>query len=195
MFFSIYLAYELGFISLPFLNGGGGTPTQTSSYGTVPNLTNLTYQDAVQRAKQFHFNLELSRGPQDGIVNGQNPLANTSLALGGTISVTTTNMTKVPNVKPGDVLEAVEQTITNADLKWVVQKVSNNPALPANYVTGVNPKSGASVPIHTTVTIFVTNYNVTPTPSSTPSPSPSPKPSPSPTPSPSPSPGPSPSPT
>jgi serine/threonine protein kinase len=193
--FSVYLAFQLGFIKLP-IGGGGGTATQTPIYGKVPLLKGLTYPNAKQLAEKDHFNLARSSGPADGIVDNQQPPAGTSLLLGDTISVTTTNMTKVPQVPPGATVEQVEQLLQQADLNiYTVKSAGYNSSVnQPNIVARLDPPSGQAVTINTPVTIYVWNLNATPTPTVTPTPSLSPKPSPTPSPSPSPTPSPTPSP-
>ncbi len=100
----------------------------------------------------------------------------------------TTNVT-VPTNLNGQSLDTVEQLLTQKGLSYKVKSAGIDPNQAANIVTRTDPKSGTSVTVGTTITLYVVNYT-NGSPAATPSPNPTVNPSPSPTPKPSPSPSP-----
>src|SRR5579883_1096084 len=197
--FSVYLAAELNFISLPFLNNNA--PTATPQTAQVPSLIGDTWSQAQQAATSAGFQLHSSNGSQDGVVLSQNPLANSIAATGSTIDVqmgmgtATPTTVQVPNGLVGQSLATVEELLTEAGLSYKIQPAGVDPTMQPNTVKSVNPPSGQSVPPGYKVTIYVVNYtDGSPAPTPTPSPTPV-RPTPTPTPSPTPTPTPTPSPT
>jgi eukaryotic-like serine/threonine-protein kinase len=173
MGFSIYLAARLGFLTLPFLNTGAGTPTQTILTNKVPDLRGKDFTTAKTLATNAGFTLTPAPGStQEGIVASQSPDPNAFLAKGDPIVVTMTTTTIVPALKQGATLEEVEQLITAADLQWQTQSVGKDSTLPPNAVSGLNPPSGTTVKLKTLVTIYVKNLDATPSPSPGPTPTP-----------------------
>lgn len=194
--FSVFLAANLNFITLPFL-GGGSNPTGTSSpqMGTVPRLVGQTWTDAQKSAQDAGFKLQSNDGSQDGVVKSQDPAAGTSLSLNSTIDVQMgSNMVQVPSDLDGHSLSAVEQLLTSAGLTYTIQYGGTDPTKPADTVDHVSPASGTQVPVGSSVTIYVVNGThgsptVTPTaaaPTATPTPRPTATPTPTPTPIPTP---------
>jgi serine/threonine protein kinase len=95
--FSVYLAVQLGFITLPFFNGGA-SPTPGAVTARVPNLVGDDYSRAKATAENAGFNVALANGQTstDGVVAKQSPMAGVPYAKGSTIIVTMTTKTKVP---------------------------------------------------------------------------------------------------
>ncbi len=198
--FSIYLAVQLGFISLPFFNGGS-TPTPAVTQLDVPDLRGMTWAEALQTANRDGFQLRSKTGDFLGVVVSQNPSPPAKGRKGDFIEVQMqVKKAVVPSFPVNSSLAAVEQILSNAGFtKYTVTSDGPDPALPPNTVSKLSPPPGSSVAVDSQITIYVKNYTngspvVTPTLSPTAKPSPSPSPTPSPTPSPSPSPTPSPSP-
>ncbi len=95
--FSFYLAAQLGFITLPFFNGGA-SPTPGAVTARVPNLIGDDYSRAKATAENAGFSVALANGQTstDGVVAKQSPMAGVPYAKGSTIIVTMTTKTKVP---------------------------------------------------------------------------------------------------
>lgn len=179
--FSVYLAAYLGFISLPFINSGSPSATPSvTQMGTVPNLVDKSWVDAQQTAASAGFRLQSADGSQEGVVKTQSPQAGTPLALNSTIDVQMgpANIL-VPDGLVGQSLDTVEHLLQNAGLLYTIQDAGADPTKQANTVTRVDPASGKSVQVGSTVTIYVANYThgspaVTPTPKPKPTPTPVP---------------------
>jgi serine/threonine protein kinase len=200
--FSIYLAVQLGFISLPFFNSGS-TPTPGVVYDVVPDLRGLSWSEAQDKATKAGFNLQLSIGSTSisGIVKLQSYKPGDKAPKGTILYVTMEPKTnKIPPISPGTTLGPYEYLLQQLGFNnYIVKPDGTDPNLQPNAVSRVNPSPGISVAVDSQITIYVKNYTsgspvVTPTLSPTAKPSPSPSPTPSPTPSPSPSPTPSPTP-
>jgi hypothetical protein len=208
--FSIYLAAELHFISIPGI-GPNPTPTaQTSLQVKVPDLRHLDYQTALKRASAIGFILQVSDNNTNGIVINQTPEPDALAAKGSRILVEFGSPTKTVTVPPnlvGNTLSDAEQILTNAGLSYGIQPAGSDPTKEPNTVIKADPPSGDTIPVGQRVILYVANYSTStptavpttlptpsPTPTAKPSPSPTPTPTPTPTPSPSPSPTPSPSP-
>jgi len=86
--FSIYLAAELGFITLPFIKGSNPTPAVITAI--VPNLVGDEYATAQTEAEKAGFHLQLATGQTstDGVVVKQAPAAGQFYPKGDTIEVT-----------------------------------------------------------------------------------------------------------
>lgn len=183
--FSVYLAAYLNFISLPFMNNGSASTPSVTQMGTVPDLLDKSWVDAQQVAASAGFRLQSADGTQDGVVKSQSPQAGTRLTLNSTIDVQMgpANV-KVPDGLVGQSLDTVEHLLQNAGLRYTIQDAGTDATKQANTVTRVDPESGKSVQVGSSVTIYVVNYThgspaVTPTPRPTPT---LPKPTPTPTP-------------
>jgi serine/threonine protein kinase len=89
--FSVYLAVQLGFITLPFINGGA-SPTPGAVTARVPNLVGDDYSRAKATAENAGFSVALANGQTstDGVVAKQSPTAGVPYAKGSTIIVTIT---------------------------------------------------------------------------------------------------------
>ena len=207
--FSVYLASELRFIDLPFINNGSG-PTVASTYGTVPNLLGLDYQHALAKTTAAGFKLQANNNVTTGVVVHQSPRAGDKASKGSYITVQMGTATPTPTITVpphlvGNTLAAAEEILQNAKIPYKVQSAGSDPRQGPNIVTRVNPPEGSPLPSGQSVTLYVVNLTRTPTvtpsptpkptPTATPSPTPSPIPSPtsSPTPMPSPTPSPTPS--
>src|SRR5713226_2799460 len=167
--FSIFLAIRLGFLTLPFSNGGS-TPTQVVQI-VIPDLRGLTYREAQQTATSQGFQLTSQNGTV-GLVSDQSPRPPAKVKQGETIVVRMDpNETKVPsaNVLVGNTLDNAEHSITNARLKFTV--ISDGPhAGGPNTVSRVAPAPGSFVAVGSTVTIYVWNLTPNSTPTVTPTP-------------------------
>ena len=206
--FSIYLANQLGFIKLPFLNNGVGTPTATVSVMTpVPKLIGKDYATALSIAQSAGFKL-IVKGytspdtpPASYVVTQQSPEWTAKARMGSTIEVTMgPKTTTVPNIPVGTTLAAAELTLQNAGLNVKIVDAGPNSKYGPNTVVRVQPAPGASIDVNGTVTLDVANYTagtpgVTPTTSPSPTPTKTPDPSPSPTTTPDPTPTSTPDPT
>ena len=85
--FSVYLSAQLGFINLPFINGGNPTPAVITA--SVPNLVGDDYSTAQTEAGKAGFHLQLANGSStDGVVVKQAPAAGQFYPKGDTIEVT-----------------------------------------------------------------------------------------------------------
>ena len=199
--FSLFLAADLGYIHIPGLNIGNPTPTPAVPGVKVPDLTGLSYAQALSTATSQGFILQ-TEGSTAGVVTKQNPAAGNNAASGTTIVVSfgpaPPKTVIVPNGLLGISVTRAEAILTGAHIPYTtVDTQVTDPTKPKNYVEQVSPASGQSIPVNTPVQLSIGNdTNVTPTvtPGITPTPSPTPKPSPSPTPSPTPKPSPSPTP-
>jgi len=195
--FSFYLAAALGFINLPFLNGGNPTPATTLI--DVPDLRGLNWQDALTKATAAGFSLRSQTGDTAGVVISQNPSPPAKARSGDTIDVQMgVQKAIIPPITTNTTLASYEALLQSLGFNNFTVKSDGQNDMPPNTVSRVTPPPGSSVPIDSLITIYVKNLNatpaVTPTPSPTAKPTPSPSPKPSPTPSPTPSPAPSPSP-
>jgi serine/threonine protein kinase len=198
--FSIYLAAELHFISIPFINGAS-TPTPSIVYTTVPELRDLSWPQAQASAKNAGFNLQSNNGTS-GVVKFQSYNPGDKVPKGTIIYVTMGPITnKIPVIPSNATLAAYETLLQSLGFnKFNVKSDGTDQNLPPNTVSRVSPSAGSSVAVDTLITIYVKNLNATPAvtpsplPTAKPSPLPTAKPSPSPTVKPSPTPSPSPSP-
>jgi eukaryotic-like serine/threonine-protein kinase len=95
--FSVYLAVQLGFITLPFFNGAT-SPTPGTVTASVPNLVGDDYSTAKATAENAGFRVALANGQTstNGVVAKQSPTAGVSYAKGSTIIVMMTMTTTVP---------------------------------------------------------------------------------------------------
>ncbi len=168
--FSIFLAIRLGFLTLPFSNGGG-TQTPVVTQRDVPDLRGMTYQEAQQTTTSQEFQLTSQNGTV-GLVSDQSPRPPAKGNTGDTIVVRMDpNETKVPsaNVLVGNTLDNAEHSVMNARLKFNV--VSDGPHAGApNTVSRVAPAPGSFVAVGSTVTIYVWNLTPNSTPTVTPTP-------------------------
>ncbi|WP_052887682.1 Stk1 family PASTA domain-containing Ser/Thr kinase [Thermogemmatispora carboxidivorans] len=200
--FSIYLASILGFV--PFLHlSTQATPAPPEV--PVPSLIGLTYQQALTRATNAGFVLQVHNGLTSGYVIRQSPQPPALAPRGSTILVDLQERPTrviVPDGLVGNTLAGAERILRSQGIPFTVQSDGVDPTKPANYVDRTSPQSGQELPNGQSVILYVVNLSTgspTSVPSATatekPSPSPSPSPSPTPSPSPSPTPSPSPSPT
>ena len=193
--FSIFLAAELGFIKLPFINGGA-TPTPAINTATVPDLLGSDYATAQSKAQAAGFTLTLANGAtsQEGVVTRQSPLGGTTYTKGKSIEVTMgPKMTTVPNIPANSSLEVAQQMLLTQGLNAIIKDAGPDNALPPNTVTNVSPAPGSSIAVGANVILYVKNYTagspaVTPTSTTTPNPTPTKTPDPTPTTTPDPTP-------
>ncbi|MBV9690829.1 MAG: protein kinase [Ktedonobacteraceae bacterium] len=196
--FSIFLAAELGFISIPGLNPRvTATPAVASQLVIVPDLRHETFQQALASARKSGFRVRLSSdSPTTGVVINQIPSPGyradpkTSVIEVMLAPATPTPATVVmPDVVNLTLVQA-EKILNDKHIQYtLVQDSFGSP----NVVTSTDPTAGSTITPGTSVKLYVNQYAPTPTPM--PSPSPTPTPMPTPTPSPSPSPTPTPTPT
>jgi serine/threonine-protein kinase len=220
--FSIYLAGELGFISLPGVKSSAVTPAPQQV--TVPNLVGLTYAQAKQTAQSLGFKLQSTNNLTQGVVKQQFPRASQLVLYGSSITVqlgnTPPSAVKMPNLVDTPLAQA-QQSLRDAGIQsqfiQVLQDPNDpiDPRLGANVVTRTDPITGATLKSGATITLYLTNDTqntiVTPppfqntpvvkptvapptptAPPPTPTPTPPPTPTPTPTPPPTPTPGPTP---
>jgi serine/threonine-protein kinase len=186
--FSIYLAAELNFIHLPWLNGSNATPTITIQQFAVPDLRGKTYQAALSTATKAGFTLTVTNGITTGVVINQDPAPPLLAAKGSPIRVTFGSATQQTVVVPpnlvGNTLSGAEQILTNVGLSYSVRPDGADPNnRTPNIVSRVDPSSGTTIPINRTVILYVQNFtNGTPAASPTQNPQPTRNPLPSPTP-------------
>ncbi|TMC56391.1 MAG: PASTA domain-containing protein, partial [Chloroflexota bacterium] len=163
--FSIYLAAELNFIHLPWLNGSNATPTIAVQQIAVPDLRGKTYQAALSAATKTGFTLKVTNGITTGVVINQDPAPPLLAPKGSSIRVTFGSATQTAIVPPnlvGNTLSGAEQILTNAGLRY-----STRP-------DGTDPNNNTP--------------NITPAPRPTPTNTPVPRPTPTNTPVPKPTP-------
>lgn len=201
--FSIYLAGELGFVSLPGLKTQ--IPSSTVSVGVqVPNLINLDYAQAKAVARQRGFQLVVENNLISGKVINQSPGPGNLAKLGETIQVDLASQT-VPTGLVGKSLNVVKQILDKGGIQYTVVSDPNDlqdPNKGPNTVTRVDPNEGQPLQPSLQVTLYVTNVpgssspsvsppvvattavvtQPTPTPTPTPTPMPTPTPTPMPTP-------------
>jgi eukaryotic-like serine/threonine-protein kinase len=171
--FSVYLADYLGFINLPFLNNNSvPVATATPQTAIVPDLVGETWSQAESIATSDGFTLQSSDGSHDGVVKTQSPLPNSTLALRSTIEVQMgASNVSVPANLAGQPLGTVEQLLSTKGLTYTIQSAGVDGTKQPNTVERVSPDSGTSVPVGSSVTIYVVNYtNGSPVPTPTPSP-------------------------
>src|SRR5207253_2145277 len=94
--FSIYLAAELNFIHLPWLNGSNATPTIAVQQIAVPDLRGKTYQAALSAATKTGFTLKVTNGITTGVVINQDPAPPLLAPKGSSIRVTFASPTQKP---------------------------------------------------------------------------------------------------
>ncbi len=188
--FSVYLAAELNFIHIPGIGGPNAAPTSPTVQFPVPNLKQLTYQEAKTRASAAGFTIDVPDGQTAGIVVSQDPAPPALATKGSSIRLkfgpAPQQTVVVPGGLVGNSLTNAEQILRNAGIGWTIQASGNKPSLAANTVSRVDPTSGSPIVKGATVVLYVVNYTngspaVTPSPSPTNTPTPKPKPSPSPT--------------
>ena len=203
--FSIYLAYMLHFISLPWW--GPSTPPPSNTV-VVPNLSGDTLSQARVIVQNDHLNIVVAAsGNQGNCVVKQYPDQGITTQAGTDISV---NLGNCPNTTPtvqatvptgllNQPLVSVEATLTNASIPYTLQSDGTDPTLGNDIVKTTDPAPGEALKAGQQVTLFVVNCSQCNVNGSTPTtgktPTPKPKPSPSPTVGITPSPSPSPSPT
>ncbi len=165
--FSIYLAAELGFLSLPFKSSPAPTATSQAQQVSVPNLQGMSYQQALKVMNAKGFKLQVQNNLTTGIVKDQSPKAGDTAPQGSTILVDLEAGTKVPTDLIGKTLAAAEAELSNDGIQYVAKadpNTPNDPTLDQNIVSGTNPAANATVQSGQTVTVYVVNY--TPTTSS-----------------------------
>ena len=185
--FSIYLAAELNFIHLPWLNGSNATPTIAVQQIAVPDLRGKTYQAALSAATKAGFTLKVTNGITAGVVINQDPAPPLLAPKGSSIRVTFGSATQTAVVPPnlvGNTLSGAEQILTNAGLRYSIRPDGTDPNNNTpNIVSKVDPPSGTTIPIDRTVILYVQNFtNGTPAASPTQNPRPTNTPVPRPTP-------------
>jgi serine/threonine-protein kinase len=195
--FSVYLAAELNFIHIPGLGGPNAAPTNPVVQFAVPDLKNLSYQEAKIRATGAGFNIDVPDNITTGVVVSQDPAPPAMAPKGSNIRLkfgpAAQQTVIVPDGLVGNSLTNAELILRNAGITWTIQPDGNNPSQAANTVSRVLPTSGSSIPQGSAVILYVVNYTngspaVTPSPSPNPSPSPTQDPTAKPTAKPSPKP-------
>ena len=169
----MYVAAELGFINLSFINSGS-SPTAASTIGTVPNLHGLDYQTALAGARHAGFNLRSQDNIVTGVVIQQVPPAGDIALEGSTITVEMGQLSPTPTITVplhvvNNSLASVEEILNAAHIPYTVQSAGRDPGKGPNVVTKVVPGEGSSLQPGQKVTLYVVNYTTaTPSPPSTP---------------------------
>ncbi len=208
--FSVYLATELGFLSIP------GVKLQVSSSTTpvdsvrVPDLIGLDYAQAKALAARGGFKLVVMNNVTSGKVKRQSPEGGGLAKRGDTIQIQFDGSQTgqiVPMDLVGGSLDNAKQILNKDGILYTVVADQNDPQDPnmgPNVVTRVDPDQGQSLPAGQGVTLFVTNLEtatpmfvskVTRTPTVVEQPTPTPTPTPAPTSTPTPTPAPTSTPT
>jgi eukaryotic-like serine/threonine-protein kinase len=174
------------------------SPTATVQ---APNLVTMSFTQAQQSASSLGLNLTFESKPNDtkypdNTVVSQDPLANTAMRQGDTITVVVVigqATVAVPNtVGLGE--SGARNQLVAAGLQVGVRSEQNDPSIPSGQIISTNPRPGVLVQLGSAVD-YVVSKGPAPTPTPTPTPSPSPSPSPTPVPTPTPTPVPTPTPT
>jgi serine/threonine-protein kinase len=169
--FSIFLAARLGFITLPFINGTS-TPTSVV-YDTVPDLGNLDWPDALTKATRAGFQLKSYNGTS-GIVKSQSYDRGAKVPQNTVIYVTMkpipAKTASIPPFTRTTTLASYEAMLQHAGFSNYTSKPDGeDPNLPPNTVSRVNPTPGTAYDVTKVVTIYVKNDTfVTPAASPTP---------------------------
>jgi serine/threonine-protein kinase len=201
--FSVYLAAELNFIHIPGL-GAPAALTPPIVQFPVPDLKNLSYQEAKIRATGAGFNIDVPDNITTGVVVSQDPAPPALAPKGSNIRLkfgpAAQQTVIVPNGLVGNSLTNAEQILRSAGITWTIQADGTNAGQAANTVSKVLPTSGSSIPKGSAVILYVVNYTngspvVTPNPTPIPTQDPTAKPTQDPTAKPSPDPVSDPTPT
>jgi serine/threonine protein kinase len=205
--FSVYLAAELGFLSIPGVKTQTVSPTAPPDSVLVPNLIGQNYPQAKALAERSGFKFVVINNVTSGKVIHQSPTWGDYAKRGEPIQVqfdgSQTGQT-VPAGLVGMSLDNVKQILDKNGIQYTVVSDPNDAQDPnqgPNTVTRVDPNQGQPLQSGQQVTLFVTNLGgTTPTPVSTvaptaavteqPTPTPTPIPAPTPTPLPKPTPTP-----
>ncbi len=204
--FSIYLAGELNFVSLPGLKTQVPSSTVSGSV-QVPDLINLDYTQAKAVARQRGFLLVVENNLTSGKVIHQSIKAGDLAKPGDTIQVELASSSvgqTVPAGLVGKSLNDVKQLLDKEGIRYTVISDPNDPRDPnkgPDTVTHVDPNEGQPLQPNQQVTLYVTNVPgsgspsmsspppvvattavvVQPTPTPTPMTTPAPTPTPTPT--------------
>jgi serine/threonine-protein kinase len=205
--FSVYLAAELGFLSIPGIKSQMSSPTTPVNSVRVPKLIGLDYVQAKAKAAHDGFKLVVMNNVTSGKVKLQSPMSGLA-RQGSTIQVqfdgSQTGQT-VPMDLVGGSLDNAKQILNKDGILYTVVADQNDPQDPnvgPNVVTRVNPNQGQLLLTGQEVMLFVTNLGAPPppmpaskvAPASTVVEQPTPTPAPTPTPTPTPIPAPTPTP-
>src|SRR5439155_19338069 len=120
--FSIYLAVQLGFITLPFFNGAG-TPTPVVTLIQVPDLIGKSWADAQKIATNKDFQLKSKDGNSDGTVIDQSPRSGTQAIRGSFIEVQMqVQKAAIPAILPNTTLAAYEAQLIKTGFNNFIAK-------------------------------------------------------------------------
>jgi serine/threonine-protein kinase len=188
--FSIFLAAQLRFITIPGLNPTiPTTPAATPQLAIVPDLRNKTFQQARATAQKSGFSIIAQPGsPQTGIVIGQSPNPGNNAPKNSVIEVELAAPTPTPVLMPDVVnltLARAESILSDNHILYTYTLVQDSTSAPG-VVIRTDPPGGSPIAPGTTVKLYVNQNTPTPTPTPSPTPSPTPTRTPSPTPSPTP---------
>ncbi|GER87357.1 hypothetical protein KDW_15190 [Dictyobacter vulcani] len=205
--FSIYLASQLKFISLPFSTNNRPSPTATHQQVQVPDLRNLNYQSAKKLAEDKGFKFSTQNDARVGVVKRQSLPPGSYAQRGSTIQAELDATTVVPSDLIGMSLDGAKTKLNALGIKFV-PKVDDldktDPNRDPNTITRTDPAPGKTLPDGQVLTLYVTNWTDAPTapgqpgtaptptvpagPQPTPTPVPAPKPTATPVPAPTPTP-------
>ncbi|MBV9022203.1 MAG: protein kinase [Ktedonobacteraceae bacterium] len=188
--FSIYLATQLQFITIPGLSPTVTTPATTPQGTVIPDLRNKTLQEAIAIAQKSGFRVQLDPGsPKIGLVSSQSPNpGNTANPQTTTIFVTLTPATPTPAtvLMPDVVNLSLAQAENMLNDKHIQYTLVQDSVGPLDVVIRTDPTANSTITPGTIVKLYVNQNAPTPTPTPLPTPSPTPTSTPIPTPSPTP---------
>ena len=153
--FSVYLAAELGFLSIPGVKLQMSSPSTPVDSVRVPKLIGLNYAQAKALAARDGFKLVVMNNVTSGKVKGQSPEGGGLATRGGTIQVqfdgSQTGQT-VPMGLVGGSLDNAKQILNKDGILYTVVADQNDlqdPNMGPNVVTRVDPNQGQSLPAGT----------------------------------------------
>jgi serine/threonine-protein kinase len=134
-----------------------GPPT-----GTVPKVTGLPLQDAVDALTASHFESEhvtQHNSAKAGIVVGQDPQQGTTLERGQTVRLTVSSGPELVAVPPltGDIQSAAEQAIVGAGLVVGDTSTQSSDTVAQGAVISSDPASGTQAPKGSAVALVISS--------------------------------------
>jgi hypothetical protein len=130
----------------------------------VPDLTGMSWAEALKIANAAGFHLMSTNGNLDGVVITQSPTPHTKALEGGGIILVQMQVKKatVPSFLKNSSLATVEQILKSAGFdKYTVTSDGMDLNLPPNTVSRVIPSPGSLVAVDTQVIIYVKNLKGT----------------------------------
>jgi beta-lactam-binding protein with PASTA domain len=197
---AIVMLAAIAFLAYQLVAGGGPAPSSGPGQVVIPSFVGQSFDAAKQTADGLGISLVQGANQESdqpvGTILAQDPIGGTSIAKGGTVTVTLASsaaLVPVPDLKNRTLSEAV-QAIVDAGLRSGNVTQAPDPIVPVGQVVSQNPSAGIGVAKGTPID-FVISTGPEASPSASPSPSPTPTPVPTPPPTPEPTPPPTPEPT